>query len=65
MSLDSIAWKLIEDVPNSGKPEALAESLHDAQVCVLFDERDCTCILSRKINVGFVNYDYAFEVLVF
>lgn len=62
--LDGIVWVIIEDVPNGGKSIAFAEGLQDAKVCVLFDKRNCACTSTRKVDICFVDYDYASEFLV-
>ena len=51
-------------LPNSSKSKTFTESLYYAQVRVVFDKRDCTCMVSREIDVSFVNYDHSFEVFI-
>lgn len=51
-----------ESLPYSCKPKAFAQRLHNAQVCILSYEGGGACVLSSKVNVGFIDDYDAFEI---
>jgi hypothetical protein len=53
------------DRPDSSKAKAFTECLKNAYVCIIVDEGHSAVIFTSKVDICFVDYDYAFECSVF
>lgn len=63
-SVFAISLDAVMCAPDSGKAEALAKRLHDAEIRVFLDERHRARAFAREVNVRFVHHHDTLELLI-